>query len=107
MIYLNNIDMRKTLTIRLEENLHKNAKYKCKQKFGISLSALIKVFLASFTSQNGVGFYIGDDDICQLFERWLREKAERKVNPNGFAVYRPRLKDLYDLGNRKTRFKFD
>jgi DNA-binding transcriptional regulator GbsR (MarR family) len=96
----------KKITILLEDKLHQNAKQKCKEKFNISLSALIKVFLASFTSQKGVGFYIGDDDICQLFERWLREKAERKVNPNGFAVYRPRLKDLYDLGNRKSRCKF-
>lgn len=96
----------KKITILLEDNLHRNVKYKCKEKFGISLSALIKVFLASFTSQNGVGFYVGDDDICQLFERWLREKAERKINPNGFKVYPPRLKDLYELGNKKTNARF-
>jgi len=48
--------MTKTLTIRLEEELHQKAKYKCKQKFNITLSSLIKVFLASFASQKGVGF---------------------------------------------------
>ncbi len=99
--------MRKTFTIRLEEELFNNAKQKCKQKFDISLSALIKVFLASFTSQRGVGFYIGDDDICQLFERWLLKKNFNRQNREGFVMPRPRLKDLYDLGNKKTRAKFD
>lgn len=65
--------MYKNLTVRIEKTLFDNAMKKCKTKFGISLSALIKVFLASFTSQKGVGFYVGDDDICQLFERWLSE----------------------------------
>lgn len=96
----------KQITIRLDHNLHQNAKKKCKEKFNITLSSLIKVFLASFTSQNGVGFYIGDDDICQLFTRWLREKRDRITNPNGFKVYPPRLKDIYNLGNKKTRVKF-
>ena len=96
----------KKITIILEDNLHKKANQKCKEKFNITLASLIKVFLVSFTSQKGVGFYVGDDDICQLFERWLREKQERKTNPNGFKVYPPRLKDLYDLGNKKTHAKF-
>ena len=95
----------KQITIRLEDDLHQKAKQKCKNKYNITLSSLIKVFLASFASQKGIGFYIGDDDICQLFNRWLELKYERKVHPNGFRVYPPRLQDLYDLGNRKSRTK--
>lgn len=48
--------MPKTLTIRLDDSLHQKAKEKCKEKFNITLSSLIKVFLASFASQRGVGF---------------------------------------------------
>lgn len=97
----------KQITIRLEDDLHQRAKQKCKQKFNITLSSLIKVFLASFASQKGVGFYIGDDDICQLFERWLWQQYIFKKEPNAYKVYPTRLKDLYNLGNRKTRIKFE
>jgi hypothetical protein len=101
------LTMYKNLTVRIEKILFDNAMKKCKKKFGISLSALIKVFLVSFTSQKGVGFYVGDDDICQLFERWLLKKQSQMSNPDGFVMPRPRLYDLYDLGNKKTRAKFD
>lgn len=97
----------KLITLRLDDDLHQKATLKCKQKFNITLSSLIKVFLSSFASQRGVGFYIGDDDICQLFARWLRMKRDLITNPNGFKVNPPRLKDLYELGNKKTRTRFD
>lgn len=86
----------KQLNIRLNEDLYEMAQDKCYGQFGIGLS---------FTSQNGVGFYIGDDDLCKLFSRWLykqswdkaefrKEWRKRRV---GTPVPGPRLKDIYNL----------
>ncbi len=93
----------KQLNVRMPEELYNKAHKKCKDKFDISLSALIKVFLTSFTTQKGLGFYIGDDDICQLFQRWIIKKRLHKDSKGGYVIPYPRLKDLYDLGNKKAR----
>lgn len=94
-------------SISINENLLRKAQQKCKSRFDITLSALIKVFLASFASQKGVGFYIGDDDICQLFNRWVTKKTLEKDQKGGFKLPHPRLMDLYDLGNKKAGSNFN
>ena len=96
------------LTVRMDPDLYEMAKYKCEERFGIGLSPLIKVFLKAFVSQHGVGFYIGDEDLCGLFNRWLGKK-EMEIHRKGCApLPGPRLKDLYELGTpRKKERPFD
>lgn len=95
----------KQFNIRLNEDLYEEAMHKCDAYFGIGLSSLIKVFLRAFVSQSGVGFYVGDDDICHLFSRWLSKKSwdkadfarEWKKRRVGTPNPGPRLKDLFSL----------
>ncbi len=85
------------MIIRLDEELYKAAKHKCKERFGIGLTPLIKIFLKSFVTQKGVGFYVGDDDLAQLFNSWLSKKRLEKGRKGCAPLPGPRLKDLYDL----------
>jgi hypothetical protein len=87
------------LTIRLDEELLWMVKNKCKNRLGISVSALIKIFLKAFITQAGVGFYIGDDDLCKLYARWLNKKKNNL--PFGLA-----LKDLYELSSGRENSQF-
>jgi len=87
----------KQLTIRMNADLYARAQKKCSASFGIGLSPLIKVFLKAFVSQGGVGFYIGDEDLCKMFTRWLRKKSFEKFRKGCAPLPGPRLKDLYDL----------
>ncbi len=95
----------KQLNIRLNEDLYEMAQDKCASQFGIGLSSLIKIFLKAFLSQRGVGFYVGDDDVCKLFSRWLMKKSWNKADFKKDWQKRrvemphtgPYLKDLYDL----------
>lgn len=89
----------KQLTIRMDEELYDLAQKKCDEKFGIGLSPLVKIFLKSFVTQKGVGFYVGDDDLCGLFARWLIKKRAAKGQKRGHFYGQLFLKDLYDLGN--------
>ena len=83
----------------MDAELYEMAQYKCYAQFGIGLSPLIKVFLKSFVTQKGVGFYVGDDDLCALFAKWLTKKRLDKGKKGGTHLYGPYLKDLYHLGN--------
>ena len=85
------------LSIRIDQDLYLMAKNKCKKQFGIGLSPLIKIFLKSFVTQNGVGFYVGDDDLCHLFSRWLSKKQMERGRKGCAPLPGPRLKDLYEL----------
>ena len=89
----------KQLTIRMDPELYDLAQKKCDERLGIGLSSLIKVFLKSFITQRGVGFYVGDEDLCNLFAKWMIKKRSDKGKTNDFHGYGPYLKDLYDLGN--------
>lgn len=85
------------LNIRLDKELYEMAKHKCKSRFGIGLAPLIKIFLRSFVSQQGVGFYVGDDDLCKLYSRWLSKKT-MEIGRKGCApLPGPKLKDLFQL----------
>ena len=93
------MDKQKQLTVRMDAKLYEMAQNKCYGQFGIGLSPLIKVFLKSFVTQRGVGFYVGDDDLCALFSKWLTKKSLDKGKIGGTHLYGPFLKDLYHLGN--------
>lgn len=94
----------KQLTVRMDENLYEMAREKCYDQFGIGLSPLIKVFLKAFVTQGGVGFYVGDDDLCGLFSKWLMKKRMGKGVKRGSHAYGPYLKDLYNL-NPYSKFQ--
>lgn len=88
------------LTIRLDEELYKTAKWKS-EKLGLPLSTLVRVFLKSFTTQRGVGFYVGDQDLAQLFNRWMSKRQFEKARGGRIAVLGPRLNDIFDLRESK------
>jgi hypothetical protein len=84
-------------SIRLTPELYKSARQKCRDKFGIGLSPLIKIFLHSFVSQAGVGFYVGDEDLCRLYYRWLLRKRDEIGRKDCAPMPGPRLHDLFHL----------
>ena len=87
----------KQFIIRMDEELYEKVKYKCKVHFGIGITPLIKIFLTSFITQKGVGFYVGDNDLCQLFNQWLSKKYMEIGRKGLTPLPGPRLKDLYEL----------
>lgn len=87
----------KQLTVRMDAKLYDMAREKCYNQFGIGLSPLIKVFLKAFVSQRGVGFYVGDEDLCRLFTKWLIKKRLNKGIKRGTHLPGPYLRDLYEL----------
>ena len=90
----------KQINIKVDEELYKIVKLKCRRNLGIGIAPLIQIFLRAFVTQKGVGFYVGDDDLCDLFYRWLgKKKAEQGRSKNNAPLPGPRLKDLYDLND--------
>lgn len=87
----------KQITIRIDKELYSMAKNKCKSQFGIGLSPLIKIFLRSFVTQKGVGFYVGNDDLCKLYSQWLGKKSLEKHRKGCAPLPGPKLKDLFRL----------
>ena len=87
------------ITVRLPKKLHQQAREKCQNEFGIGISHLLKIFLKAFVTQKGIGFYVGDDDLCRLISRWIVRREYECKNPRS-GKYRapgPRLKDIYEL----------
>ena len=91
------------ILISLDPELKKLAQQKCQYQFGIGLSPLIKIFLRSFITQKGVGFYIGDSDLCKLIDRWFTKKIFMKGRgKNSAPMPGPRLMDIYNLNASKN-----
>ena len=88
---------KRQLNIRLNEELYQQVKAKCKNHFDIGITPLIKIFLKSFVTQKGVGFYVGDDDLCNLFGLWLGKKQMEMGRKGCAPMPGPRLKDLFQL----------
>ena len=86
----------KQITIRLDPTLYETAKWKSDQ-LGMPLSTLIRVFLKALTSQRGAGFYVGDQDLAHLFNRWMDKRQFEKMRGGRVAVIGPRLKDIFEL----------
>lgn len=90
------------ITLRIPKEMHEKAKAKCEEQFGIGLSHLLKIFLRAFITQKGIGFYVGDDDLCLLITKWLCKREYEKPHParqrtGRYRAPGPRLKDIYDL----------
>ena len=85
------------LTIRMNAELYQMAKNKCRQEFGIGLSPLIKIFLKAFVTQQGIGFFVGDEDLHNIFSRWLSKKSLERYRKGCAPLPGPKLKKLYDL----------
>ena len=96
---------KRQINIELDEELYQQVKHKCKNYFGIGISPLIKIFLRSFVTQKGLGFYVGDDDLCELFARWLSKKRDERGREGCVPLPGPRLKDIYDLNSRRIESK--
>jgi len=85
------------LTVQMDSRLYLAARDKCKSELGIGLSPLIKMFLKAFVTQRGVGFWVGDDDLCRLFSRWLSKKRMEIARKGCAPLPGPRLRDIYEL----------
>jgi hypothetical protein len=85
------------LNLRLDAELYRLAKAKCKDQFGIGLAPLIKIFLRTFVTQRGVGFFVGDIDLKNIVSRWLTKKIFEKNRKRCSPLPGPRLRDLYDM----------
>lgn len=87
---------KRQMTVNMDKKLYMKAKLKCKQEYGIGLSALIKLFLISFSSQDGVGFYVGNPALCSKISRWLFKKNMEKFRGEGCSpMPGPKISDLY------------
>ena len=87
----------KQLTIRMDAKLYKMAKDKCNKEFGITLSPLVKIFLKSFVTQHGVGFFVGDEDLRKIILKWLSNKQFDKARGGKPIWWGPRIKDIYNF----------
>ncbi|MBN2307133.1 hypothetical protein JXD20_04060 [Candidatus Peregrinibacteria bacterium] len=90
----------KQINIRLDIGLYETAKWKA-DKLGLPLGTLVRVFLKALCTQRGAGFYIGDQDLAQLFNRWMDKRQFEKMRGSRVAVIGPRLKDIFELSNPK------
>ena len=90
----------KQINIRLDAGLYETAKWKA-AKLGLPLGTLIRVFLKALCTQRGAGFYIGDQDLARLFNRWMDKKQFEKMHGGRVAVTGPRLKDIFELSDLK------
>ena len=85
------------LNLRLDTELYRLAKAKCKDQFGIGIAPLIKIFLRTFVTQRGIGFFVGDMDLKNILSRWLTKKMMEQGRKGCSPLPGPRLRDLYDL----------
>jgi hypothetical protein len=89
--------LQRQLAIKMNADLYKQAKWKCREIFGIGLSPLIKVFLRAFVNERGVGFFIGEEQLRNVFHWWLSKKRAEKDRKGGAWMPGPKLRDLYEI----------
>lgn len=92
------------INVRIDAELYRNAKWKA-EKIGFPLATLVRVFLKSFTTQAGVGFYIGDQDLAKLFNNWMGKKQLENAGSGRLNASGPRLKDIFELSDIKRVFR--
>jgi hypothetical protein len=88
---------KKQINIRLDAELYQLAKEKCEQKFEIGLGPFIKMFLRTFVSQKGFGFFIGDGDVFRTYNNWINKKRLEKSWGYNISLLGPYYKDLFKL----------
>jgi antitoxin component of RelBE/YafQ-DinJ toxin-antitoxin module len=86
-----------TITIRLDEDLYKEAKQKADRVLYMPLATLIRVFLKVFISQEGIGFFVGDHNLKKLINNWIRHRNLERFRQRRDTVHPSRLKDIFDL----------
>ena len=91
---------KKSFTVSLDAELYRMAKWKA-DKLGFPLATLVRVFLKSFTTQSGVGFYVGDQDLVKLLNRWMSDRQFEKRGGGSMRFGGPRLKDIFELKEKK------
>jgi hypothetical protein len=80
--------MTKQINIRLNDD----------DRYGIGISPLIKVFLRSFVTQQGVGFWVGDAELSELFRSWVRTKDLENLRGKRFAnIGHPPFRKLFEI----------
>ncbi|MFC1647369.1 hypothetical protein ACFL10_00035 [Patescibacteria group bacterium] len=85
------------LNLRMDAEIYQTAKAKCQDQLGIGLATLVKVFLKAFTTQDGVGFFVGDVELRTVIRHWFNKK-QMEIGRRGCApLPGPLLKDLYDM----------
>lgn len=87
-----------TITVRLDEDLYKQAKFKSDKRLCMPLATLLRVFLKAFVSQRGVGFFVGDHDLTELINKWVRHREFERSRNTRLNIYNShKLKDIFDL----------
>ena len=88
---------KKKLTIVLDEDLYDIVKYKADKQLCMPLATLVRVFLKSFATQKGVGFFVGDQDLKELINKWVRHRDFERARDGRVTLNNVRLKDIFDL----------
>lgn len=86
-----------TLTIRLDEDLYRQARQKADKKLCMPLATLIRVFLKSFVTQPGVGFFVGDHDLTDLINKWVSHRDFERLRDGRLTIKNIKLRDIFDL----------
>lgn len=86
-----------TITIRLDEDLYQLAKYKSDKQLCMPLATLIRVFLKSFVTQSGVGFFVGDHDLTDLINKWVRHRDFERKRDGRLTIHNMKLRDIFNL----------
>jgi antitoxin component of RelBE/YafQ-DinJ toxin-antitoxin module len=86
-----------TITIRLDEDLFKEAKYKADKILCMPLATLIRVFLKAFTTQKGIGFFVGEQDLVELINKWIHHRQFERESEKRYTIHNNRLRDIFDL----------
>lgn len=88
---------KKKLTIEIDADLYRIAKYKADKKLCMPLATLVRVFLKAFVSQNGIGFFVGDHQLTELINKWVRKRDFERMRNGRVSVITNRLRDIFDL----------
>ncbi len=74
-------------TVRIDQNLKKLAQEKAREKYGIGLGTLTKLFFQSFVLGSSVNFYVGDSEFEQKLDEILKsQKASDMLKKLGKAI---------------------
>ena len=87
------------LNIRINQQLYAMVKEKCRREFGIGIAPLIKIFLKTFVTQDGLGFFVGDVQLRKLIHSWILKKStERGYKDKECShLFGPKLNELYRI----------
>jgi len=88
---------KKQITIYLNEDLYEAVKQKCHDQLNVCMGTFIKIFLKAFVTQEGVGFFVGNEDLRKKFKSWLIQKHHEKEGPRDTWGSRPSFRDIFNI----------